>query len=141
MKTNYKRSLWGYDPAGVNNLVNKMDRDYKDTIIQLKKQLADEVHHLELLKAEVRKIKRDVDSYRSLENEISRLLLKAHLEAAEKVYAALQKAEQVEKGAAEKVMLKRNELVNLKATMEKVKNEINSMVAQYLSVIEKAEGE
>jgi|GEM_PF-4579229 len=141
MRTGYKRSFWGYDPAGVDGLQEQMDREYKSILVQLRKQLSDEVRQLELIRVEIEKLKQEVDVYRKKENEISRLLLKAHMEASEKALAALGESDQKEKAAAERVMLRRAELVNLKATMEKARSEIASMVSQYMPVNDKAEGE
>lgn len=141
LKTKCKRSFWGYSPASVDDILKKMDQEYKNNLLQLRKQLADEARQLELLKAEMEKLKNETVSYKSLESEISRLLLKAQLEAAERSYSVFRSVEQAEKDAAERVMLKRSELVRLRSTMDRVKKEISLMIAQYMSVTEKAEGE
>lgn len=141
MKKDYKRSFWGYSPAAVNDLTAKMDLEYKNALMKLKQQLADEVHQIDLLRAEILRLNREVDRYRSLENEISGLLLKAHLGATEKAYAALKDADKLEKEAVGRLVQKRAELSNLRELIEKVRREISSKVTEYMSVIEKAEGE
>lgn len=140
-KIYFKRSFWGYSPAGVENQIRQLNEDYKNSLMQLKKQLVDEVRSLELIEAEVRKAKKEVDVYYSMEAEISRLLLRAYLEAAERSFNVLRNADQAEKMAAERVIQKRDELTNTKATVKKVKKEISSMISNYMTVNVKAEGE
>lgn len=140
MVKEFKRSLWGYSPSGIRALAVKMDQEQMNTLTDLKKQLADEVRQIGLLRAEIQGLSQEVDRYRSLENEVSRLLLKAHLGATEKAYTALKDYGRLEREAMERVIHRRAELSDLRETMERVRSELSSIVAEYLSVEEKAEG-
>lgn len=137
----FKRSLVGYNPAVVQELLKRMDTDYKDKLKEFKKQLADRVQEFESLKSEIQKLKREIDSYKSLENKISQLFLNAHLKATEKVFAVLSDAKQSEKKAAEQMQARKAELVRLKTSMEKIKGEIHAVAGQYRMELERVEGE
>lgn len=141
VKVRYKRSFWGYDPDSVDSVVKKLDQNYKNRLIQLKKKLADEVHQLELLKTEMDRLRNETATYKTIENEIYRELLNAHLAAAEKAYLAMQSSDRADKEAAERVMHKRSKLARIKSTMDELQKEINSVVVQYMTVLDKAEGE
>ena len=141
MKVKFKRSFLGYDPVAVEVLLNSMDAEYKTKLRTLKNRLADEAHHLELLRVEIKKIKSEIESCHLLENEISQILLSAHLEATQKLYEALKGAEKTEKKASDKVLARKAELAELKSEMERVKEEIQSIAARRKSPLEEDEGE
>lgn len=141
MKVKFKRSFLGYDPVAVEVLLNNMDAEYRANLRELKNQLADEVHHLELLKVEIKKIKSEIEYCGSLENEISQILLSAHLEATQRIYNALKDAEKTEKRASDKVLARKAELAKLKAEMKKIEEEIKSITVRRKSPLEEDEGE
>lgn len=141
MEINFKRTFLGYSPVKVKNLINSMDSDYEGKLKVLRKQFAASVSDIEQLKVEIQKVRDQINSYRSLENEISRLFLKTHLEATEKVYAAALDAGRADKKAAEMVQSRKAELIGLKATIEKVKEEILYIANQHRTELKKAEGE
>lgn len=137
----FKRSLVGYNPEVVQELLKRMDTDYKDKLKELKKQLADRAKEFESLKSEIEKLKSEIDSYKSFENKISQVFLHAHLKATEKVFAALSDAKQSEKKAVDQVQARKAELVRLKTSMEKIKGEIHAVAGQYRMELERVEGE
>lgn len=141
MTVKFKRSLFGYSPKDLADLLKSMDEDFNNSLKELRKQLADEVHHLELAKLEFQNVKNEMDSYKSYENEISKVLLEAHLEATEKFFEALKDSERTEKNAADKVLARKAELAKLKGDMEQMKEEIHSIAGQYKLILDKAEGE
>lgn len=141
MKMKFKHSVPGYCPASVKKLINRIEVDHQNKINKLKTQLADEVRQLELLKADVQQIKKEIATYQSLENEVMQVLIKAHLAATEKVYAALQDTSKSEKNAADKVQTKKNELDGLITTMEKIRKEVKAVASQYQSALEKVKEE
>jgi oligoendopeptidase F len=141
MKIKFKRSLLGCSPKDLEDLLKSMDEDFKNTLRELRKQLADEVHHLELAKLEFQNIKNEIDAYKSIENDISRVLLEAHLEAAEKIFKTIQDVERVEKEVADRVLARKAELAKLKGKMKQMKEDIHSIAVQYRSILDKAEGE
>lgn len=136
----FRRSLVGYDRACVNTLLEKENADLGHTLKELRKQLAGEVHHLELLRVEIEKLKNEVETYQSLENEISRLILGFYMEATEKVYHAMKEAEQIERNSAEKVLIKKSELVSMKSAIDSIKEEVSLVTNRYKSEIEKIGG-
>lgn len=140
MKKKFKRSLIGYSPASLEVFLKSTNEDFKSKLEDLRKQLADEVHHLELLKLQVQNVKDERSSYESLKNKIIQMLFDAHFVAAEKIYIALRDAEQVEKKAVDKVLIKKRELDKLKTDMENMRGEIRLIATQYESILEKAEG-
>ncbi|OPY87418.1 MAG: DivIVA protein [Smithella sp. PtaU1.Bin162] len=140
MNIKFKRSFWGYNPADVDKQLKTMDKLYKDSLKELRKQLADEVHQLQLLKVNIEKVKNNVESYKKIENEISGVLLKTHLDAVEKVFAAMLDSKQAEKKAAGEVLIRKNELTKIKTNIKKVKEEINSVTSRYRLALESAEG-
>ncbi|OPY55723.1 MAG: DivIVA protein [Pelotomaculum sp. PtaU1.Bin035] len=140
MNVKFKRSFWGYNPADVDKQLKSMDKRYKDSLMELRKQLADEVHQLQLLKVNIEKVKNNIESYKKIENEISRILLKKHLDAVEKVFMAMLDSRRAEKTATDKVLFKKDELTKLKTNIKKVKEEINSVTSRYRLLLESAEG-
>ncbi|HOV79225.1 MAG TPA: hypothetical protein PK728_03900 [Bacillota bacterium] len=130
MKVKFKRSFIGYDPVAVEVLLKDMDAEYKAKLRELKNQLADEAHRLELLRVEIKKVKGEIESCRALENEISQILLGAHFEATKKIYDALKDAERKEKSASAKILARKNVLAELKSEMTKIKEEIQSIASR-----------
>jgi chromosome segregation ATPase len=141
MKVKFRRSFLGYSPAGVEDLINSMENNFKNDIKKLKIQLADKISHLETLKAEIQKARDEINSYKTLENQVSQVLLQAHLEATERVFAVLEDADLEEKKAADRVRSKRADLLKLKATMDEIRKEIRTIAGQYKERFEKAGGE
>lgn len=140
MNVKFKRSFWGYNPADIDKQLKSMDKYYKDSLMGLRKQLADEVHQLQLLKVNIEKVKNNIEVYQKIEFEISEVLLKTHLNAVERVFTAMLESRQAENKAADKVLFKKGELNKLKTNIQKIKEEINSVTDRYRLVLESAGG-
>ena len=140
MEKKFKRALIGYSPADLEDYLNKINTDFDNKMEELRKQQADEIHHLELLKVQVQNVRDEIDSYSTIKNMILKLLFAAHYESTEKVYKALKYVEQAEKKAADKVLLKKAELAKLKKDIDIIMGEIISVTGQYKSILDKVEG-
>ena len=141
MEKVFKRSMWGYNPSMVDELIEKTDRDYRQKLLRLRKKLADEVQRTEQLKGQIRQINSSIEPYKSQEVEISQLLLESFLKASEAVYNLTLEKEQQEKDASNQIAVQRTQLVNLKSGVDNLKQDINTVINQYMSLREKAEGE
>jgi len=133
----FRRSWVGYDRVRVDALLEKENADFRQKLKELRTVMAGEVHQLELLRVEIKKLKDDVETYQSLENEISSLIMGFYMKASEKVYQAVKEAEQKERKAAEKVLNRKSEMVTLKTVIESIKEEVGQVTNRYRFEIEK----
>lgn len=130
-KYNFKSSLFGYDPESVHEMIARLEDNLTKRLKQLREELADEMHQLQLVKTDVDRLKKDVDSYKSLEKELYSLLTGVHLDATKKVYSALQESEKNENNAANRALLIRAELENTYLISDRIKKEIVRAVNRY----------
>ncbi|NTW05079.1 MAG: hypothetical protein HGA27_03030 [Peptococcaceae bacterium] len=141
MKKTWKRSVWGYSPKDFDRHVAKTVQEYKEVVIKLKEQLADEVHQIELIKMEINRLESEIAEYKAIEVEITGLLLQSHLDASTRIFAAIQESEKTERYAEDMVAERRAELLNLRVAIDNIREEISSVATHYLTVKGIAEGE
>jgi len=140
-KTNFRRSFVGYRPASVKKLLHNLETDYKNKLIDLRKQMAEEVREHEQIRAEIKKVRDEMESYKKLEEKISRQLLDAHMKAVKKVFSAMRSVEGSEQEMAGKIQARKSELAQLRTTMEKIRQEILSIAEQYKPLFDRGKGD
>ena len=131
MELKFKRSLVGYDPLSVQKTFGELEADFQKKIQEINRKIEVENHDFGVLKEEVRSLQEEIKSLKALENEVIRLLHASHLQATEEVLAASREAAAAEKDSEAKVVVKQNELAELKASVEKIWEEFRSVASRY----------
>lgn len=127
METKFASSLFGYDPLAVQRKIALMNDDFRMTLRKLSAELNQVNDEIEELKQKISNLEEELQSCRSFHNEIVEVLSVAHLEATERVYKAMKKAEQMVKEARETVLLRQKEYDHLKRTVRRITEEMQAI--------------
>lgn len=136
----FKRSLLGYNPVKVEEYLQVLNNEFKNKLLELRTELAEETHQLQLLRLQVKTLREEINNYQSIRNEIIQFLYDTHIGSAKKVQMAMVDAEQREKKDIDNLLVRKRELGNLKMDIENMSEEITSIATQYKSNIEIVEG-
>lgn len=141
MEIKFKRSLLGYNPKAVEKIVNSIHKDFEEQLRDLEEEYSQGEYDVQSLKDEIKELKSSMTTFQALEEELSKILVSAHLAACTKVMDALSLADQMEEGALNKVSECEKETTRLEKTMHDITREIQSMTKRYSLALEGSDGE
>jgi len=137
----FARSFLGYSPKAVEKTIDSIHAECEKQLRELEEQYAQEEFDLQSLKKEIKGQKDSVESFRVLDEELSKMLVSAHLGACGKIMDAINLAGQLEEGALNKVLECENQSARLKKTMDDLLKEIQTITKRYRFALEGSDDE
>lgn len=131
MALSFRRSLKGYDPVSVSNELSLAKQEFDQKLEALRQELANQIQQQETLRAEVEKLRQDLAPRLSLRDDVSRRLLTAHLQGAEKVLYAIQDMEKKELDLMKRIIDRKKELSRLHNVTGKMSHEFLATASRY----------
>lgn len=139
MVQTFRRSLIGYDPKSIEDVLMRLKSEFNKRRKELKEQIAEEIHGLELIKLEIDHVK-GINSSFPLRKEISEQLLSAHLGTIESIIKTMKDSEIAEKKAEELFRQKQDELDSLKNDLQKMRQEFLGIAERYKLITDTRKG-
>ena len=131
MAQKFKRSLRGYDPVAVEERLVALEQEFTLKCTELRQEQANQVHHRELLKVEVDRIKQELGAKVALQNDLTGRIVAVHLAATEKVIDALKSDEQKELAIVNLISDRKRELNELSHGSSKMRDEFLALATHY----------
>lgn len=141
MEMKFKRSFLGYSPKTVEKTLEAIHGEFELHLKDLEEQYSQGEYDVQVLKDEIQEVRNSMMSFQTLEEELSKMLVSAHLAACGKVMTVFNLADQMEEEALNNVFKNKNEIAKLKKTMADITKEIQCVTKRYSSALEEANDE
>lgn len=133
--TGFKRSIKGYDPVSVMNQLSSLDQEFAQRREELRTNYAAQEKLKQSIVAEIEQLRTELAPRLSLQDDISRRLVMAHLKGSQKVLTALQTKEQKESALNEQLNRRKIELDRLHIVTGKMSNEFLATATRYGTIL------
>lgn len=141
MELVFRHSFFGYTPDSVKQKIDLMEKEFEDAEKQLNDQLCQIESEIELLKGRICSLVEDISQHETAKQEISDLLMNAHMQATEKVYKSARDAEQISLDIREDVLKREQEYERFKNTLKRLAEEMRSLTKDYHQALEASKNE
>lgn len=130
MNKKFKRSILGYKPISVQKELDRLKQEFEKEIEGIESQLICISNDNKILKQNIQLIKDKIENQKSYEAEITQILLKAHIEASQKLYGVIEKIKDKEKDKIEILMIDENKHNNIKSNFKKLMDEMQFIIEE-----------
>lgn len=136
MDNKFGHSLIGYDPVLVEKRLHFLNEEFKSTMKEIQEELTQVEQDINNLEDKILKVRYEIADCRKLNEDVTQVLMSSHMDATEKVYEAMRKAEQIKKETREKILKREKEKEKMKMTVKRLTGEMQSIAEEYNTALE-----
>lgn len=133
---NFGKTLFGFKPSEVKDEIQRMDKDYKEQIAKLEKEIEEARKELNEYEEKISELKGKVDEHIQTEREIAGVMVTAQKNAQRIEEEAREKARKMLQNTEETLEKKQEELEFLRVKVQNFKEDFRDTLDKYRLSIE-----
>ena len=126
----FKRSILGYKPISVKKELERLKQEFDKEIEGAESRLISISNDNKILKRNIQQIKDEIEKQKSYELDVATTLLKAHIEASQKLYAVVEEIKSKEKEKIEILMVDESKHKKIKSNLKKIMDEMQFIIEE-----------
>lgn len=125
----WKKSLWGYAPQLVEEYIKSLNAEFEKQYEELNDELLRLEEESKDLRNRIKKLEDEIHPIKSIESEIGKRLLKAHLDASYEVYNTIRRYKFMQKEKVQAISDYKPKLDELEEDIKRIMDEIQAAVS------------